>query len=129
MLAFNIYFMEAVMENSTLSQTSNQRFLPRDYSVNAPIGEFEARLDLMMFPSEVGCRCFFTHLGTGEKFSLIAYRRGRCTPNQPESNIDFASDSIPAQNVFKIVTVRNERWRPVWKSAELISEQPVNSEA
>lgn len=116
------------MEISSQAHASNQRFLPRDYNVNAPIGEYEARLDFVMFALDISRRCFFTHLETGKRFSLIAYRPDWLECAQPESEVNFVNGHIPAQGVYKLM-VRLERSRPVWKSAKFIPELGPDSEA
>ena len=116
------------MEISSQAQTSNQRFLPRDYSVNAPIGEYEARLDFVMFALDVSRRCFFTHVGNGKKFSLIAYRSGWLGSERPESEINFMSGFVPNQGIYKLI-VRLERGRLVWRNAKFLPEIGAGSEA
>lgn len=116
------------MEISSQAHASNQHFLPRDYSVSAPIGEYEARLDFVMFALDASRRCFFTHLGNGKKFSLIAYRSGWLENERPESETNFVSGVIPTQGIYELI-VRVEHGRPVWKSAKFFPEISADSEA
>lgn len=113
------------MEIFLQAQILNQRFLPRDYSVNAPIGEYEARLDFVMFALDISRRCFFTHRETGKRFSLIAYRPDWLECAQPESEVNFVNGPIPAQGIYKLM-VKLEHGRPVWRSGKLLAE-PISS--
>lgn len=62
------------MKALSFAQALSLGFQPREYGTSVPEGEFIARLDFRMWGKFVNLRCFFTHMKTGNKFSLSAYR-------------------------------------------------------
>ena len=110
------------MKKLTPIQFAYPKDFPGEYGADVPVGEFEARLDFRVATDNSCSQCFFTHLGTGEKFTIPAFRPGFFSMDFPESGTNFVNDSIPVQNAFKLITERNCFGRAVWKSAVSIPE-------
>lgn len=117
------------MDTSNPAKIAKQILSVKDYTVHAPIGEFEARLDFRFIPAGPARPCYFTHSETGEKFYLLAFRSKGREDNRPSGDINFMTGPIPAQSCFKIVTELSKKGLPIWKSAELISVHSTDSGA
>lgn len=121
------------MKTLSFAQALNLGFQPREYGAFVPEGEFIARLDFRIWGKSVNLRCFFTHLETGDKFSLSAYRShfGKehivQKPNgkthhayMPEDGVfDFNEGEFDGR-LFYLVTRQGVRGKILWESAEIL---------
>lgn len=123
------------MKALSFTQALSLGFQPREYSTSVPEGEFVARLDFRMWGKSVNLRCFFTHMETGGKFSLAAYRshfgkehfvqrqdgktHNAYTPE--DGSFDFNDGDLDGRR-FRLLTRQGVRGKIVWSSAELLPD-------
>lgn len=123
------------MKALSFAQALSLGFQPREYGTSVPEGEFIARLDFRIWGKSVNLRCFFTHMETGEKFSLSAYRSHSGKEHivrrpdgkthhayTPEDGaFDFAEGDL-GRRLFRLVMRQGARGKLLWSSAELLPD-------
>ena len=90
-----------------------------DYKFDLLEGEWVGRLIAKSWGKSSNLLCYFEDVQTLEKYKISAFKSRKSTGYRPADEvIDFGVAGIEG-NVYKMVTGKNKKGNPAWKSAVL----------
>lgn len=95
---------------------SNANPVLRDYTMDAPEGQWTGRLDDLAWGKSSNLFCFFTDMTSGKKYRLSVFNEKAYKPSKGE----VAFDQEPPGGVFEITTGKSKKGFPTFITAKKV---------